>query len=379
MRHRLLLGEELNGLFTLDYPSWQQQVAASPLYFQRYRTYLDQMVAFAEALPGLQPQLTALAVAPLTPQVLPRDLEWDQGGWDRKLAALARLSGLKELRLWGAYYDITPDLGLWSGGQLAALSGLVGLERLQVKVMEADVAQLPPALTALTLVAGFLVDSWDPEGVQASVERQQQAAPGGGGQRTSSRLAGQARPDYQQLNSGRRSRPLPVVRLPQLRQLQFRDVFRDDGGELCFELLSPLLREAEVLEVDTCAAVDWASLALPSSLRELTVPAPWQGCAQQLAPLQRLTSLKFSRRSHTAPNRYTQQELGAAAAAVQRLTQLRRLAVWPLPGPPGMPPQMVQQLKQALPWCTLECAPLECDELDYLDFIMDFDEDEYSE
>ncbi len=340
-------------------------------------------MAFAEALPGLQPQLTALSLTPMMPHVLPRDLKWDQGRWDRKLAALARLSGLKELRLWGEYLFHTPDLGLWSGGQLAALSGLVGLERLQVKVMEADVAQLPPALTALTLAAGFLVDSWDPEGVQASVERQQPAAgqsaaaapAGGGGQRTSSMLvrglASQARPDCHQLGSRR---------LPQLRQLKFNDVVSDDSsGELCFELLSPLLREAEVLEVDTCAAVDWASLALPSSLRELTVPAPWQGCAQQLAPLQRLTSLKFSRRSHTAPNRYTQQELSAAAAAVQRLTQLRRLAVWPLPGPPGMPPQMVQQLKQALPWCTLECAPLECDELAMLDFIMDFDEDEYSE
>jgi hypothetical protein len=43
---------------------------------------------------------------------------------------------------------------------------------------------------------------------------------------------------------------------------------------------------------------------------------------------------------------------------VAGLTQLRRLAVWPLPGEPGMPPRMAQQLKQALPWCTLNCAPL---------------------
>jgi hypothetical protein len=324
MHHdRLLAGEEPDWG---HYYSWLPRLAASPGFLQRYEAYLDQMVAFASALPRLQPQLTALTFRPLICLMLPAaGLEWGQRRWGRKLEALARLSGLKELLLWDER-STNPDQGWWRSGQLAALSGLVGLERLRVKAIEVDVAQLPPALTALTLVAGFLSDT--------------RAA------------AAAARPGRQ-----RASRPSrrPVARLPQLRQLKFEDVC--DDAELGFQLLFPLLREAEVLDVDNLSAVDWASLALPASLRELTATAPWPGCARQLAPLQRLTSLKFSRRRVGADS-YTQQELRAAAAAVQGLTQLRRLAVWPLPAAPGMPSHMEQQLRQALPWCSLDCAPL---------------------
>jgi hypothetical protein len=97
-------------------------------------------------------------------------------------------------------------------------------------------------------------------------------------------------------------------------------------------------------------------VALPGSLRELTVNAPWQGCAAQLAPLQGLTSLAFEK---SILSGYSEQELGAATAAVQGLTQLRRLKLWPtpLPAQPSMPPQMAEQFKQALPWCTLDYAP----------------------
>jgi hypothetical protein len=150
---------------------------------------------------------------------------------------------------------------------------------------------------------------------------------------------------------GRSSKRRPAARLPQLRQLKLSGL--EDSSD--FGLLVPLLGEVEDPEV-VVSGVSWAALALPSSLRQLVADAPWEGCGRQLAPLQRLTSLKFSR-AERWNEPYAQQKLSAVAAAVAGLTQLRSLAVWPLPSEPGMPQQMAQQLKQALPWCTLECAP----------------------